>query len=203
MSSYKVIIQYMKNTRKITPLSNEAFDMAVAIGMLRDSFEYDHDRWGNSPSHGERQLRSEIRDSLSPKKLASGCYRTAVIFDTIVVKYPRDHRIAEMYNEYTFIKKMRETEFARHFPITELVKIGDTAVLIQEVVNMSHRGKSDDMIHGAERLGEFLGIYDMHEGNFGWKGPKGREYPVFVDVDLRQEYFSTRRKKPIKRSWMV
>jgi hypothetical protein len=26
----------------------------------------------------------------------------------------------------------------------------------------------------------------MHEENFGWAGPRGKEYPVFVDVDSHQ-----------------
>lgn len=189
--------------KKITPLSNEAFEVAATIGMLRDTYHFERDMWGDCPSHDEKVLRTVIKNSLSPKKVSSGCYRTAVIFDTIVVKYPRDGRIREMRAEYEYIQRMMETEYARHFPLTQYVEIGDTAVLIQEKINMSHRGISWELQSAAEDLAErHLGIYDMHQQNYGWKGPKGREWPVFVDVDLRNAGASIRNRPP-RRSWMV
>jgi hypothetical protein len=72
-------------------------------------------------------------------------------------------------------------------------------VLVQEKIDMDHTNRwrlEDDV----ERLAEHLGIDDIHEGNYGWKGKRGREYPVFIDVDLRSGRNNTKRKR---RSWMV
>lgn len=152
-----------------------------------------------------RQARHDIETEMKRRypgvKVASGAYRTALVFDDFIVKFSRDdYRQREIITEAEFINDFRADEkYGRHFPETYVVQVGAAPVLVQEKVNMSQKGVSWDDRYEVERLGDRLGIEDVHEGNYGWAGPKGKRYPVFVDVDLRK---TTTRRNP-RRSWHV
>ena len=146
-----------------------------------------------------------LMDTFKNVRIDSGAYRTAAIFNTFVVKFSLEsYRHDKLGDEARFIHKMqRNAKYARHFPETHFFNIGKTAVLIQEKINMKRsRHITVAMEEQAVKLGEFLGIDDVHSGNYGWKGLPGREYPVFIDVDLRSAHRQT--EQPTKlRSWMV
>jgi len=110
-------------------------------------------------------------------KIGSGAYRYAVIFDGGVLKMSRDqYRLEELRKECAFINEMRtDSKYGRHFPETHLVEIGEVPVLVQEKINMNHEDKWS-LENDVERLATHLGIDDMHDGNYGWKGEPGREY---------------------------
>lgn len=152
-----------------------------------------------------RQARNEVEVEIKKRfpgvKAASGAYRTALIFDNFIIKFSRDeYRQEAIITEAEFINDFRADEkYARHFPETYVVQVGAAPVLVQQKVDMSHRGFSYNDHREVEYLGDRLGIEDVHQGNYGWAGPKGKRYPVFVDVDLRQ---SGARRKP-RRSWHV
>lgn len=133
----------------------------------------------------------------------SGCFRTAFILPNVVVKVSQNKtRTKQLVEEAKFIQKMRkDKKYGRHFPHTEVFKVGDVTMQIQEKVDMSHRGISYDIHDGVWELAEKLGIDDCHEGNYGWRKGKNGPVPVFVDVDFRYKKTKTRAKK--KRSWMV
>lgn len=133
-------------------------------------------------------------------KVSSGCYRTAFILDNVVVKVSKDaSRIAELVSEAKFIQTMRkDKKYGRHFPLTEIFKVGNVTLQIQEKVNMSHKGTNWAMRDKVDDLAGKLGIEDCHEGNYGWKTGKNGKYPVFVDVDFRDSYRSVAKKQ---RSW--
>lgn len=133
----------------------------------------------------------------------AGAYRLAFILDNVVVKMSKDKsRNRKLVAEAKFIQKMREDEkYGRHFPETELFKVGDVTLQIQEKVNMSHDSVSYDDMDEVIKLGIELGIEDIHSNNYGWKiGPNGL-YPVFVDVDFRHKTAPPRRNR--RRSWFV
>jgi hypothetical protein len=131
----------------------------------------------------------------------SGAYRQALVFDDFVVKFSKDdYRQEAILEEVKFISEMRaDKKFARHFPETVVVQVAEAPVLIQQKVNMKHKGITWEMRSEVERLSDYLGISDMHEENYGWAGPADKLYPVFVDVDLR---FNAQRPKK-RRSWFV
>lgn len=177
-------------------LNNKTLEIAEAIAMLLDS----KDEGSSYREHNDR-MRTEIKSTNPKVKLSSGMYRTAAVFDKFVVKFARDDRHEALRTEAEFIQKMRKhKQFGRHFPETQLIEIGGVSVLIQEKVDMSHRGRRD-LQDAAENLADRLGLDDMHEGNYGWKGPKGKEYPVFVDVDFRYNKELPKARK--RRSWEV
>lgn len=134
-------------------------------------------------------------------KVHSGCFRAAFVGRNMVFKIQYEGAQARLREEATYIKKMRKGPHARHFPLTELVRSDDgkTLVLIQERVPMTK--KSVELRYAAAKLGNRLGIDDVHDANYGWSGPKGREYPVFIDVDFRR--VGRRGKVEAPRSWMV
>jgi hypothetical protein len=175
-------------------ITNKTFELAAAIAMMLDSKE-------DSQSYREHieTVRSAIKDTDPKVKLASGMYRTAAVFDKFVVKFARDGRQEQLKTEAEYITKMRKNrKWGRHFPETHVIEIGGVTVLIQEKVDMSHRGRRD-LQEPAERLAERLGIDDMHEGNYGWKKGKNGVFPVFVDVDFRYERDIPKARKV--RSW--
>ncbi len=131
----------------------------------------------------------------------SGAFRTAFILDNVVVKVSQNPARQKMLvKEADFIKKMRaDKKYGRHFPQTEVFTVGKVTLQIQEKVDMNHRNVGWGLMDEVENLADTLGIDDMHSGNFGWKEGKNGKYPVFVDVDLRQN----QRTKRKKRSWMV
>jgi hypothetical protein len=137
-------------------------------------------------------------------KMSSGAYRTAAIFDDFVVKFSKDYyRQPAIVEEAEFIQSMQKSpKYSRHFPTTHVVQVGMAPVLVQQKVDMKKpRGITWDDTYQVERLAEHLGITDMHDENYGWAGKKGKEYPVFIDVDLRNG-----RGAPIgskARSWFV
>lgn len=144
---------------------------------------------------------SEIEDAFGVTT-DSGAYRIAFILDNVVIKMSKEQsRSRKLVAEAKFIEKMRKDKtYGRHFPQTEILKIGNVTLQIQEKVDMSHKGMSYEMMDEAENLGFRLGIQDIHDGNYGWKiGPNGA-YPVFVDVDFRDA--KLRAKPRQRRSWM-
>lgn len=177
-------------------MNAKALEIASAIAMLLDS----KDELTASRTHAN-DVAKMARDTDPKAKVSSGSYRTAVVFDKFVVKFAQDDRQEELRDEAEFINKMRENEtWGRHFPETHVLNIGGITVLIQEKVDMNHRSRRH-MQDAAENLAYKLGLEDMHEGNYGWKGPKGKEYPVFIDVDFR---WNAELPKPrVRRSWEV
>ncbi len=140
-----------------------------------------------------------------------GAYRTAFIFKDGVIKVSTHGTgLKRLREEATFIQKMRRSrKFGKHFPDTQVLervkRIGGQRVLIaiqmQEVVkNIANYRLVDKWGGYAYDLGEFLGVSDVHSANYGWAGPKGREYPVFIDVDFRSR---PRRKKAKRPAWAV
>lgn len=178
-------------------ITERSLEIASAIVVLLDC-ENDYDDC-------RTQTVDALMDTFKNFQITSGAYRTAVIFDTFVVKYSLEsYRHNKLGDEARFIHKMqRNAKYARHFPETHFFNIGLTAVLIQEKINMKRsRQITEAMEVQAVRLGEFLGIDDVHTANYGWKGSPGREYPVFIDVDLRVA--KPQATQPTKlRSWMV
>ncbi len=170
--------------------------IAIALDVDNDEQTTEYVRDNDQPS-----IMRELRDKFGVKT-ASGCYRTAFILDNVVVKMSQEtDRQDDLVSEAQFIAKMRKDErFARHFPQPEIFTVGNVILQIQEKVDMSHKNRRH-MEDEVYELAEALGIDDMHRGNFGWKGPKGKEYPVFVDVDFR--YLIGKRKPKKKRSWML
>lgn len=141
--------------------------------------------------------------------ITSGIMRTALIFEDLVIKIPGgqsggNDRADELIEETRFIRKMRKhKKFGRHFPETTVIRHRGLVLQLQERVpnvwsDRLCRKYSSDVLALAEKLG----IDDVHSGNYGWKGPKGKEYPVFIDVDFRWEA-STKARRRKKRSWMV
>lgn len=178
-------------------ITNKTFELATAIAMLLDS----KDERQSMREHID-SVRTAIKDTDPKVKLAQGMYRTAAVFDKFVVKFARDERQEALKAEAEFITKMRKhRKWGRHFPETHVLEIGGVTVLIQEKVDMSHRGRRD-LQESAENLADRLGLDDMHEGNYGWKGPKGKEFPVYVDVDFRSAD-RTIPKARKRRSWEV
>jgi hypothetical protein len=177
-------------------ISAKTFEIASAIAMLVDSKDD-----GSSYREHIDSVRTEIKNTDPKVKLSSGMYRTAAVFKDFVVKFARDNRHEALKQEAEFIAKMRKNrKWGRHFPETHVLEVGGVTVLIQEKVDMSHRGRRD-LQDAAEHLATRLGLDDMHEGNYGWKGPKGKEYPVFVDVDFRWNAEIPKARK--RRSWEV
>jgi hypothetical protein len=178
-------------------ITNRSLEIASAIAVLLDC--------GTDYEDSRRQTVDALTNTFKNVEIDSGAYRTAAIFNTFVVKFSQEsNRHNKLGDEARFIHKMqRNAKYARHFPETHFFNIGSTAVLIQEKINMKRsRRITAAMEAQAVKLGEFLGIDDVHSGNYGWKGLPGREYPVFIDVDLRTAHRQT--EQPTKlRSWMV
>jgi hypothetical protein len=176
--------------------SDIAIDTAVAVGSMLS---------GKGKAYWARL--DEVEELVEDEKVTSsaGCYRRAFIFDNFVVKVSKSKdRTKELKAEADFIHKMKaDPKFGRHFPDTLCIEVNGVCVQVQEKVDMDHRkpGRGGWRIEDAvEDLASKLGIEDCHIGNYGWKGPKGKEYPVFIDVDFRTSASSS---KPKERSWMV
>lgn len=191
-------------------IPTKAFDIAHTVAIyLAGHYERNEDNYSdyydalrslrNEVSRGKQKFgyRTKVKES-------HGCYRTAFVFPDFVIKFSSDRdRQADLKSEYEFITKARKNKrISRHFPETHIVQIDEVYVQIQEKVDMNHRGRDTS---SAETLGEVLGLEDMHTGNFGWKGRKGKEYPVFIDVDFRgcQSIEVPRARKPKLRSWQI
>ena len=179
-------------------LSDRSFEIASGIALLLDS--------DSNYTAARINAHEEVFDTFKHKaRIESGAYRTAVIFDDFVIKYSQEtYSIERLEAEASFIGSMRvNPKYARHFPETHFFSIGKTAVLIQEKINMK-RSKwiTPRLEEHARVLGEALGIDDVHTGNYGWKGERGEEYPVFIDVDLRLNRTNNGKTERI-RSWMV
>lgn len=190
---WRVTILYMTN------FSTEAHDIAATVSLILSESLADiapNDIWAPSYRNACQDIQDHYRRTSTT---AGGAYRHALIFSDFVVKYSLSARRQQaLLDEASFIREMRNDEkYARHFPETVVVQVGEVPVLLQERVKM--RPVRDWDIHNeVERLADVLGIHDMHEENYGWAGPKGKEYPVFIDVDLRGN--RTNRKR---RSWFV
>ena len=181
---------------KTRMFSDIAIDTAVAVGSMLS---------GKGKAYWARldDIEEVVEDSNA--KSSAGCYRKAFIFENFVVKVSKTKdRTKELKAEADFINKMKvDPKFGRHFPDTLCIEVDGVCVQVQEKVDMDHRkaGRGGWRIEDAvENLAYKLGIEDCHNGNYGWKGPKGKEYPVFIDVDFRTSQNSS---KPKERSWMV
>lgn len=179
-------------------LSERSFEIASGIALLLDS--------DSNYTAARINAHEEVFDTFKRKaRITSGAYRTAIIFDDFVIKYTQDaDYIEQLEAEADFIGEMRTNpKHARHFPETHFFSIGKTAVLIQEKINMKRtKWITPRLEEHARSLGEALGIDDVHSGNYGWKGERGEEYPVFIDVDLRLNRTKNGKTERI-RSWMV
>lgn len=182
-------------------MNQTAAEVAATVSLiLSESLESNRAFSYDAYRDARHDIETVMKKNFPNVKVASGAYRTALVFDDFVVKFSRDeYRQTEIRDEADFINYMRNDEkYGRHFPETYVVEIGEAPVLVQEKVNMSHAGISWDDRAEVDRLAERLGISDMHDQNYGWKGPQGKQYPVFVDVDLR---FGS--NTPRLRSWHV
>lgn len=183
-------------------MNQTAAEVAVTVSLILSESLEDNPHFAYEPYRDARHdIEMRMKKQFPGVKVASGAYRTALVFNDFVVKFSRDeYRQTEIRDEADFINYMRADEkYGRHFPETYVVEVGAAPVLVQEKVNMSHKGVSWTDHNYVETLADRLGISDMHPQNYGWKGPKGREYPVFVDVDLRH----SRGNMPKFRSWHV
>lgn len=157
------------------------------------------------------ELDDCFRSQLVKSKVRSGAYRTAVLMKGGVIKVSRSKdRQSDLVTEFRFIEQMRnDPKVARHFPETHLIQLLGVTLLVQERVARVRNIDNDDGRDGpfdaeVELLAESLGISDMHCENFGWAGPRGREWPVFIDVDMRNEHGATwTSTAPKVRSWMI
>lgn len=146
----------------------------------------------------KRVLTQVAKDAGVTGQVKVGCYRMAFITTDAVYKIQyNEHACSCILEEFEFIAKMRNGEFRRHFPQSVLVQAVTFPVLIQERINMNHRGIPETLHMQAKLLGRTLGLEDLHTGNYGWKGKRREEYPVFVDVD-----FHSNEARPM-RSWFV
>jgi hypothetical protein len=135
-------------------------------------------------------------------KLSAGEFRMAFVTDRMVIKLAYNSGKNRLIKEAEYIQKMRRGDASRHFPLTQIIfsKNKKIVLLIQERIDM-RQGARWILADHVRDLGHTLGIEDVHSGNYGWAGPKHREWPVFIDVDFRR---SGRRGTPNRhRSWMV
>jgi hypothetical protein len=171
-------------------VSNRVMNLALTTAMYTDGWDYDP--WYNESSFSSavKQLRKVVREVYPKAKVKHGVYRTAVVLKDWVLKVSHCRQSNALLNEARFIASMRSTpKFRKHFPKTFVVRFGKGhAVVIQErIVVMPDSKLSFRYLGAVEDFAAQFGITDMHEENFGWAGPTGKEYPVFVDVDSRRE----------------
>lgn len=191
----------------MTNFSTDAIDTAATISLiLSASLEETGDTF-DAYRIARRDIEQWVRKNHKKAWLSSGAYRTAVIFPEFVVKFSReDDRQDALVEEATFIQEYRKSsKYRRHFPLTKVVQVGDAPVLLQQVVSMQRPRDFGETLHYAvEDLAERLGITDMHTQNYGWAGRPGKEYPVFIDVDLRyHDMCGTINSAKKIRSWVV
>ena len=185
----------------------EAYNNAASIAMLLDSYSNGRRRAWDYTIAASRQgtVANEVKREFRTVRVGAGVYRCAAIFDTYVIKWSQmADRQEELYEEAMFIQKMRTHKtYGRHFPETYCFEFDGIYMLVQEKVNMKQTRTLRKYHDAVERLATELGIGDMHSGNFGWAGRKGREYPVFVDMDFRHEYITYPTARPPRRSWEI
>lgn len=169
-------------------LTDEAVDKAMTAALVLNSRDRTkRELWGDT----YRDVLDDLRDTFRSKekvKASSGCYRTAFIFKGFVLKVSRcENNMKALITETDFINKHRaDPTFGRHFPETHVFTLGDSTVQVQERISMSHAGRKDWLTkERVRRLAAQLGIDDVHDGNYGWKGSRDKKYPVFIDVDIR------------------
>lgn len=114
----------------------------------------------------------------------SGAYRHALVTPKLVFKVIyTDGGGTQMRREYEFIQKMKNSEFARHFPLTTLV--GPKMIMQETIRRVGDEDLYDKYESHMMLLAKQLRIDDAHEENVGWCGAAGREWPVFIDVEFR------------------
>ena len=187
--------------------SIESFQ-AIEIRDYRYSSSSDSDSYSgySSPS---KELLSVLKKHLPYRSsfLTSGCYRAVLVTPDFVVKTDITSPIygERLRAEMRFINAYRSdrSNWKKHFPRTQLIRASKFTVQLQE--HIPHNDRLHDLFsEDVYNLGCFLGIDDVGENNYGWKGPRGKEYPVFFDVDLRISNPRPRSKPPTtRRSWMV
>lgn len=156
-------------------------------------------KFGHFMHRTEIALEGAAKELHIRGRVDNGEFRTAFITKDFVFKVQRKaDKDSKLSAEARFIAKMKQSRIlARHFPLT--VMIGHTMMMQERVRNVD----SKTLYRYNEDVGEladFLGIDDAHSQNFGWAGPKGREWPVFIDMDFRLG--SKRGRKKRQRSWM-
>lgn len=187
-------------------MNQTAADVAATVSLILSASLENNEFFAYEDYRAARHdIELVMKKQFPGVKVASGAYRTALVFNDLVVKFSRDEcRQTEIRDEADFINHMRNDEkYGRHFPETYVVDVGSVPVLVQEKVNMSHKGISWADRTQVEHLANRLGISDMHDGNYGWKGPKGKRYPVFVDVDLRYNNGWNNNRRSWHETWHV
>jgi hypothetical protein len=169
-------------------VSNRVMNLALTTAMFTDGWNYDPCWDEASFDVAAKQLRKVVRDGYAKAKVAHGVYRTTVLLKDWVLKVSHTNDVKALLAEAEFIAKMRSTPtFRKHFPKTFAVPFGKNhAVLIQErIAVMPDSELSERYWDAVDDFAAQFGIADMHQENFGWAGPRGKEYPVFIDVDSR------------------
>jgi hypothetical protein len=128
-----------------------------------------------------------------------GQFRTAFVTSKLVFKVQRQRSDdSSLTAEFRFIERQKKTVLARHFPLTMME---GRLVMMQERIKQIDVAKLRHLNDDVGALAEYLSIEDVHGQNFGWSGPPGREWPVFIDLDFR--IGRTRGRKKKIRSWML
>lgn len=119
-------------------------------------------------------------------KVDSGAFRAALILRNVVIKFPMETESRErMDDEIKFIERARKNRtFRRHIVETKAIRTEMGLVFVQERVNTEHPLPYFRLEAGVQALAKRMGIGDVHCRNYGWKGPKGKRYPVFFDLEF-------------------
>jgi hypothetical protein len=186
-----------------TPVkSADTLAKELLIFLETESLSDDRQDWDEYEYEQRSGLKNRVQKFLKRKKIRgakfkSGVFRLAVILPFAVLKLPIKSESVERFpEEATFIKRMRSTvKYKRHFPVTRLVVNAHNSImnrycLVQEVIKMNKKedyqmNKTERFFHDeSQRLAGRLGLGDMHEWNYGWKGDKNKKYPVYVDCEF-------------------
>lgn len=172
-------------------ISSDHQDIAYTFGLMLLRERRKHGR-NATASVLFKQYKKILTQVAQAERLSGtfkvGCYRIVFVTDDAVFKFQyNEHQFSCILKEFNFLSQMRESSYRKHFPTSMLVHAITFPVLIQERIDMTHKGIPETLHMQARLLGRRLGLEDVHIGNYGWKGKRREEYPVFVDVDFRSE----------------
>lgn len=146
-------------------------------------------------------------DNLKIKyKTDSGSFVNVAITRSFAFKIPTLAYLTgykRLKKDIQFIRRYRRTRFRIHFPYTVFVGRDRLGFQVQRTVRLNHGHQR--YTSEVKNLGRFLGIDDVRSCNFGWHGPKGKEWPVFIDVNLLlgRKKRDLRSSRSSQKFWMV